>query len=74
LLLDEPFQGVDAGARADIVALLRKRAAGRATLVFVSDLEEAFEIADRVVHFDRGTTLERAAPADSFSSVALTHS
>ena len=74
LLLDEPFQGVDVGARADIVALLRKRAAGRATLVFVSDLEEAFEIADRVVHFDRGTTLERAAPADSFSSVALTHS
>ncbi|GJH35876.1 sugar ABC transporter ATP-binding protein [Paraburkholderia hospita] len=74
LLLDEPFQGVDAGARADIVALLRKRAAGRATLVFVSDLEEAFEIADRVVHFDRGTTLERAAPADSFSSAALTHS
>ncbi|MDR6382640.1 sugar ABC transporter ATP-binding protein [Paraburkholderia caribensis] len=74
LLLDEPFQGVDAGARADLVALLRQHAAGRATLVFVSDLEEAFEIADRVVHFDRGTTLERAAPADSFSSVALTHS
>ncbi|WP_413189109.1 sugar ABC transporter ATP-binding protein [Paraburkholderia sacchari] len=74
LLLDEPFQGVDAGARADIVALLRKRAAGRATLVFVSDLEEAFEIADRVVHFDRGMTLERAAPTDSLSSVALTHS
>ncbi|MEX3633464.1 sugar ABC transporter ATP-binding protein [Paraburkholderia sp. BR14320] len=74
LLLDEPFQGVDAGARADIVALLRKRAAGRATLVFVSDLEEAFEIADRVVHFDRGTTLERAAPADSLSFVALPHS
>ncbi|MCC8402355.1 sugar ABC transporter ATP-binding protein [Paraburkholderia sp. MMS20-SJTN17] len=71
LLLDEPFQGVDAGARADIVALLRKHAAGRATLVFVSDLEEAFEIADRVVHFDRGTTLDRPAPADSISSVAL---
>lgn len=74
LLLDEPFQGVDAGARADIVALLRKHAAGRATLLFVSDLEEAFEIADRVVHFDRGTTLDRAASADSLSSVALTHS
>ncbi|AUT64813.1 sugar ABC transporter ATP-binding protein [Paraburkholderia terrae] len=74
LLLDEPFQGVDAGARADIVELLRKHAAGRATLVFVSDLEEAFEIADRVVHFDRGTTLDRAAPADSISSVVLTHS
>ncbi|MBN3852033.1 sugar ABC transporter ATP-binding protein [Paraburkholderia sp. Ac-20340] len=55
LLLDEPFQGVDAGARADIAAHLRRRAAGRATLVFVSDLEEAHEVADRIVHFDRGT-------------------
>ncbi|WP_133646137.1 sugar ABC transporter ATP-binding protein [Paraburkholderia flava] len=55
LLLDEPFQGVDAGARADIVDTLRAHAHERATLVFVSDLEEAFEIADRVVHFDRGT-------------------
>ncbi|WP_321887728.1 sugar ABC transporter ATP-binding protein [Paraburkholderia bannensis] len=61
LLLDEPFQGVDAGARADIAATLRRRAAGRATLVFVSDLEEAHEVADRIVHFDRGT-VERAAP------------
>jgi simple sugar transport system ATP-binding protein len=72
LLLDEPFQGVDAGARADIVDLLRKHAAGRATLVFVSDLEEAFEIADRVVHFDRGTILDRAASADSISSAVPT--
>ncbi|WP_321937291.1 sugar ABC transporter ATP-binding protein [Paraburkholderia sp. J8-2] len=54
LLLDEPFQGVDAGARADIAATLRHRAAGRATLVFVSDLEEAHEVADRIVSFDRG--------------------
>jgi simple sugar transport system ATP-binding protein len=55
LLLDEPFQGVDAGARADIIDTLRRLAHERATLVFVSDLEEAFEIADRVVRFDRAT-------------------
>ncbi len=54
LLLDEPFQGVDAGARADIVAMLREHAHSRATLVFVSDLEEALELADRIVYFDRG--------------------
>ena len=60
LLLDEPFQGVDAGARADIVDTLRRHAQQRATLVFVSDLEEAFEIADRVVRFDR-STLDRVA-------------
>jgi simple sugar transport system ATP-binding protein len=58
LLLDEPFQGVDAGARADIVDTLRRHAPERATLVFVSDLEEALEVADRVVWFDRAT-LER---------------
>ncbi|MFP3585015.1 sugar ABC transporter ATP-binding protein [Paraburkholderia sp. SIMBA_055] len=63
LLLDEPFQGVDAGARADIVDTLRRHAGQRATLVFVSDLEEAFEIADRVVRFDRAT-LEPAAHSD----------
>ncbi|MFL6685271.1 sugar ABC transporter ATP-binding protein [Paraburkholderia graminis] len=63
LLLDEPFQGVDAGARADIVDTLRRHAGERATLVFVSDLEEALEIADRVVRFDRAT-LEPAAHSD----------
>ncbi|WP_322085258.1 sugar ABC transporter ATP-binding protein [Burkholderia sp. BCC1999] len=61
LLLDEPFQGVDAGARADIVDLLRRHAPERATIVFVSDLEEAAEIADRVVRFDRAT-LDRLHP------------
>lgn len=60
LLLDEPFQGVDAGARADIAATLRREAPGRATLVFVSDLEEAHEVADRIVYFDRGA-LDRGA-------------
>ncbi|KWB14464.1 ABC transporter ATP-binding protein [Burkholderia cepacia] len=55
LLLDEPFQGIDAGARADIVDMLRRHAHERATLVFVSDLEEAVEVADRVVRFDRAT-------------------
>jgi simple sugar transport system ATP-binding protein len=63
LLLDEPFQGVDAGARADIVDTLRRHAGQRATLVFVSDLEEALEIADRVVRFDRAT-LDPAAHSD----------
>ncbi|MEM5403499.1 sugar ABC transporter ATP-binding protein [Paraburkholderia unamae] len=67
LLLDEPFQGVDAGARADIAAALRERAASRATLVFVSDLEEAHEVADRIVMFDRGT-VERAAVAEPLLS------
>ncbi|SMF98800.1 sugar ABC transporter ATP-binding protein [Burkholderia singularis] len=55
LLLDEPFQGIDVGARAELIALLRNEAAARATLVFVSDLDDAYAIADRVLPFDRGT-------------------
>ena len=68
LLLDEPFQGVDAGARADIVDTLRRHAPERATLVFVSDLEEALEIADRVVRFDRAT-LDHVSHSDLTSYV-----
>jgi len=49
LILDEPFQGVDIGARQDIGRRLRETAAGRATLVICSDLEEVTEIADRIV-------------------------
>ncbi|WP_409362349.1 sugar ABC transporter ATP-binding protein [Burkholderia sp. Bp8984] len=64
LLLDEPFQGIDAGARADIVDTLRRHAQARATIVFVSDLEEAAEIADRIVRFDRAT-LDDPPPTSS---------
>lgn len=49
LILDEPFQGVDIGARQDIGRRLRETAAGRATLVICADLEEATEIADRIL-------------------------
>ena len=49
LVLDEPFQGVDIKARRDIGDHIRKTAEGRATIVFVSELDEALEIADRIV-------------------------
>ena len=48
LLLDEPFQGVDVGARADIIAAIRSGQADSATLVATSDAEEALEVADRI--------------------------
>ncbi|ACA95299.1 MULTISPECIES: sugar ABC transporter ATP-binding protein [Burkholderia cepacia complex] len=67
LLLDEPFQGIDAGARADIVDTLRRHAHERTTIVFVSDLEEAAEIADRIVRFDRAT-LDGLSPTSSIVS------
>jgi simple sugar transport system ATP-binding protein len=52
LLLDEPFQGVDVGARRDIIDAIRSRT-DRATLIATSDPEEAHEVADRILVIDR---------------------
>jgi simple sugar transport system ATP-binding protein len=49
LLLDEPFQGVDIKARRDIGQKIRATASGRATLVMVAEMDEAVEIADRIL-------------------------
>ena len=48
LLLDEPFQGVDVGARADLIAAIRGGQKNSATLIATSDAEEALEVADRI--------------------------
>ncbi|OLP62454.1 ABC transporter ATP-binding protein [Xaviernesmea oryzae] len=61
LMLDEPFQGVDVGARQDIIAALRSRT-DRATLLATSDPEEALEVADRVIVIDRHRLLEQTPP------------
>jgi simple sugar transport system ATP-binding protein len=49
LILDEPFQGVDIAARRDICEKLRASAAGRSTILFLTELDEAFEVADRIL-------------------------
>ncbi|MER9516395.1 sugar ABC transporter ATP-binding protein [Mesorhizobium sp. M0614] len=49
LLLDEPFQGVDVGARADLISAIRNSQSGSATLIATSDTEEALEVADRIL-------------------------
>ncbi len=49
LMLDEPFQGVDISARHDIAAKLRESAADRATLLFLTELDEALETVDRML-------------------------
>ncbi|XUY28731.1 sugar ABC transporter ATP-binding protein [Agrobacterium sp. rho-8.1] len=64
LLLDEPFQGVDVGARQDIIATIRRHA-DRATLIATSDREEAFEVADRVLVMEHHTLLESPLDADA---------
>tara|TARA_X000000368_G_scaffold401613_1_gene374672 strand:- start:164 stop:1030 length:867 start_codon:yes stop_codon:yes gene_type:complete len=49
LVLDEPFQGVDIKARRDIGTYIRKTSHSRATIVLVAELDEALEIADRIL-------------------------
>jgi ribose transport system ATP-binding protein len=55
LLLDEPTQGVDVGARRDIYGIVRAAVdQGAAALVVASDFVELAEVADRALIFSGG--------------------
>lgn len=66
LLLDEPTQGVDVGARSEIYSLIRQRASetGMATVVLSSDATELAGLCDRVVVFSRGQIVGEFAGED----------
>jgi ABC-type sugar transport system ATPase subunit len=54
-LLDDPTRGVDIGAKHEVHAIIRERAAaGCAVVMASSDLDELVDVADRVVVFVRG--------------------
>jgi ribose transport system ATP-binding protein len=55
MLLDEPTQGVDAGARRDILDIVASAAEdGSAVAIFSSDIEQLSEMCDRVVVMAQG--------------------
>jgi rhamnose transport system ATP-binding protein len=59
LLLDEPTQGIDVGARAEIHDLIRELAGrGKAILAISSDLDEVIELSDRIAVMREGRLLE----------------
>jgi ABC-type sulfate/molybdate transport systems ATPase subunit len=66
LLLDEPFAGLDAPSRADLLydAATALHHADRATLVIVHDRAEAWALADRVQILLDGRTVAAGRPAD----------
>jgi ribose transport system ATP-binding protein len=65
LLLHEPTRGTDVGARAEIIATLRRRAAAGAAVICASDdHEELALICDRVLIFRRGMVRAELAGAE----------
>jgi ribose transport system ATP-binding protein len=55
LLLDEPTQGVDVEARAEIYRLVREAvASGTSVIVVTADLEELARVSDRVIVLTQG--------------------
>jgi ribose transport system ATP-binding protein len=65
LLLDEPTQGVDVGARAELWELIRKVAdAGTPVIVVSSDFEELTQLCSRLVVLRGGVTVANISAAD----------
>ncbi|MFM7100694.1 MAG: ABC transporter permease subunit [Verrucomicrobiota bacterium] len=71
LILDEPTQGVDVGAKAEIHRIIRRLAAeGRAVLLISSDLPEVVGMSDRILVM-RGGRLVAELPGGSSPAAVM---
>ncbi len=71
LIVNQPTWGVDAGATAAIrQALVDLSRAGSAVLIISQDLDEIFEVADRIAVISRGQ-LSEAKPASTLTREAI---
>lgn len=71
LILDEPTQGVDVGAKSEIHKIIRRLAKeGLAVIMISSDLPEVLGMSDRIGVM-RGGTLTAVLPGDSDASVVM---
>ena len=64
MLLDEPFRGVDVGARAEIAGLLRAQVGEAGVIVASSDPQEVMQVADRILVMHSGTLAGELAVAE----------
>lgn len=66
MLLDEPTQGVDIGAKSEVYALLDELAkAGKAILLISSDLPEVLGVSDRVLVMRQGRIVANLLPGET---------
>jgi ABC-type sugar transport system ATPase subunit len=66
MLLDEPTQGVDIGAKTEVYALLDQLAkAGKAILLISSDLPEVLGVSDRVLVMRQGRIVASLLPKET---------
>jgi ribose transport system ATP-binding protein len=74
LLLDEPTQGVDVGARAEIYGTIREAVEGGAgALIVASDFEELAHVVHRVVVLSAGRVVAQAEELDAHRIAELSY-
>ena len=77
LILDEPTRGIDVGAKAEILTLIRELAAqGLGVLMISSEMEELTEACDRVTVLRDGlsvATLPRERLSEQAIMAAMAH-